>query len=155
MEFYLLRWALYVETGQDVGNTYEIVGEQDSYTFRMTENQPLENKDRCGGCYVGRLNSDTELALMGDILKKVEVFQNNLAWNSHDWVETALTTLGDSGFSIHMEEWIRAEPWCLQDIMLQLSYLSVANISNVSGARSSGCCKEWRKREIEGSACGG
>jgi hypothetical protein len=89
--------VLYVETGSGIGNTYEIIGDQDSYTFSMTENQPLENKDCYGRCYVRSLDSETVLALIRDNLKKVEVFRNNPAWNSHDWVETALRTLRDSG----------------------------------------------------------
>ncbi|KAG2156754.1 uncharacterized protein EDB93DRAFT_1078998, partial [Suillus bovinus] len=101
---YPLHWALYVETSPDVGNTYEIVGDQNTYTFRMTENQPFEHKGYRGGCCVGRLNSEEELALMGDILKKVEIFQDIPTWNSHNWVKTALRTLRHSGFCIDLDE---------------------------------------------------
>ncbi|KAG2072802.1 hypothetical protein BDR04DRAFT_971338, partial [Suillus decipiens] len=83
-----------------VGNTFEIVGDQTTYTFRMTENQLFENKDYRGGCYVGRVKSKAEVALMGVILKKVEVFQNIPAWNSHEWAKAALSVPRNSGFFI-------------------------------------------------------
>ncbi|KAG1876170.1 hypothetical protein C8R48DRAFT_374376 [Suillus tomentosus] len=113
---YPLHWALYVETGPGVGNTYEIVGDQSTYTFRVTVNQPLANKeDYHGCCYLGRV-SEAKLPRMGAILAKIEVFRNCPVWNIHDWVGTALRTLRDSGFPVHSEEEVRHGR--LQDEML-------------------------------------
>ncbi|KAG1893838.1 uncharacterized protein F5891DRAFT_1195864 [Suillus fuscotomentosus] len=113
---YPLHWALYVETGPGVGNTYEIVGDQSTYTFRMTVDQPLANKEGYRGCcYLGRV-SEAKLPRMGAILAKIEVFRNCPIWNSHDWVETALRTLRDSGFPVHSKEEVLHG--CLQDEML-------------------------------------
>lgn len=82
----------------------------------MTVNQPLANKeDYRGCCYLGRV-SETKLSRMGAILAKIEVFRNCPIWNSHDWVETALRTLRDSGFPVHSEEEVRHGR--LQDEML-------------------------------------
>ncbi|KAG1766848.1 hypothetical protein EV702DRAFT_980562, partial [Suillus placidus] len=116
LKLYPLHWAFYVETGPGVGNTYEVVGDHNTYTFRIRLNQPLGNQeDYCGGCCVG-IVSEAELAIMGDILATVKVFRNIPFWNNHNWVVTALRALRDSGFCIHREE----APCYgdLQDIML-------------------------------------
>jgi hypothetical protein len=77
----------------------------------LHEIQPaLDNKeDHCGGCYVGRVNLDAQLAAMGDILAKVRIHQSLPYWNSHAWVEVALRRLGNSGFGINCEKlmWLR------------------------------------------------
>ncbi|KIK45354.1 hypothetical protein CY34DRAFT_78130, partial [Suillus luteus UH-Slu-Lm8-n1] len=105
---YPLHWAFYIETGPDVGNTYEVVGDENTYTFRTRVNQLLENKeDHRGGCYVGRVNSDAELVKMGDILAKVEIHRNLPFWNSNSWVETALRVLHDARFCIYSEQFMK------------------------------------------------
>ncbi|KAG1790208.1 uncharacterized protein HD556DRAFT_1242660, partial [Suillus plorans] len=100
---YPLHWVLFVETSPDFGNTYEIVGDQNTYTFRMTENQFFDDREYRGGCQVGILKSEAELTLMGEILQKVVIFQNIPTWNSHNWVKAALRTLGHSSFCIHLD----------------------------------------------------
>ncbi|KAG2352833.1 hypothetical protein BDR07DRAFT_1435936 [Suillus spraguei] len=121
-----------------------------SKTFRMTENQPLANKEDCrGGCYVGRVNSEAQLALMGHLLEKVEVFQNIPVWNSHDWVEAALRTLRNSGFFIHGKK--STIYGCLQDIMIcELeSWLGVTYAVRFVGFEYLECVLHSRRRYLE------
>ncbi|KAG1861570.1 hypothetical protein DFJ58DRAFT_777423 [Suillus subalutaceus] len=95
---YPLHWAICVETRPDIGNTYQLVGDQTNYAIDIKLNQRLPKSDERGSYSVGSVSS-TELDEMETTLRRVDIIHNLPCWNSQDWVDDALRYLKCWGFS--------------------------------------------------------
>ncbi|KAG1863830.1 hypothetical protein F4604DRAFT_1783952 [Suillus subluteus] len=96
---YPLHWAIYVETGRGIGNTYQIVGNSNNYAINIRHNQPLENRNNWRGSLIVGNVTWVELCEMERILPTVGIMRSDPNWNSHDWVVSALISLSRSGLS--------------------------------------------------------
>ncbi|KAG2029747.1 hypothetical protein BDR03DRAFT_1096222 [Suillus americanus] len=96
---YPLHWAICVETSPNIGNTYQLVGNQTNYAIDIKLNQRLENSEDWRGSYSIGSVSSTELAEMETTLRRVDIIHNLPHWNSQDWVDDALRYLKCWGFS--------------------------------------------------------
>ncbi|KAG1863812.1 hypothetical protein F4604DRAFT_1030306 [Suillus subluteus] len=96
---YPLHWAICVETRPDIGNTYQLVGNQTNYAIDIKLNQRLPKSDDWRGSYSVGSVSSTELDEMETTLRRVDIIHNLPCWNSQDWVDDALRYLKCWGFS--------------------------------------------------------
>ncbi|KAG1802597.1 hypothetical protein EV424DRAFT_1304381, partial [Suillus variegatus] len=96
---YPLHWAIYVETGLGIGNTYQIIKNSDNYTLNVRHNQPLENRKDWRGSFIVGTVTWVEFSEMERILATVDITYDVPSWNSHDRVMSALVSLSGSGLS--------------------------------------------------------
>ncbi|KAG1863811.1 hypothetical protein F4604DRAFT_1030219 [Suillus subluteus] len=93
---YPLHWAIYVETSPDIGNIYQLVGNQTNYAVDIRLNQHFQNSDDWRGSYSVGSVSSTELA---EMVRRADITHDLLCWNSQDWVDDTLRYLKCWGFS--------------------------------------------------------
>ncbi|KAG1861569.1 hypothetical protein DFJ58DRAFT_872310 [Suillus subalutaceus] len=101
---YPLHWAICVEISPDIGNTYQLVGNQTNYPIDIRLNLRLQNSDDWRGSYSVGSVSSTELDEMETTLRRVDIIHDLLCWNSQDWVDDTLRYLKCWGFSDIIEE---------------------------------------------------
>ncbi|KAG2747057.1 hypothetical protein P692DRAFT_20736616, partial [Suillus brevipes Sb2] len=90
---YPLHWAIYVETGPGIGNTYQITRNSYNYAINIRLDQPPKNRKDWRGSFIVGTVTWAELGEMERILATVDIVRNVPSWNSHDWVMSALISL--------------------------------------------------------------
>ncbi|KIK36928.1 hypothetical protein CY34DRAFT_47457, partial [Suillus luteus UH-Slu-Lm8-n1] len=90
---YPLHWAIYIENGPGMGNTYPITGNSENYAIDIRLDQPLENRKDWRGSFIVGTVAWAGLGEMERILATIDIVRNIPSWNSHDWVMSALMSL--------------------------------------------------------------
>ncbi|KAG1736783.1 hypothetical protein EDB19DRAFT_1829817 [Suillus lakei] len=94
-------WATYISTGPGIGNIYEILGDQDTYTLDIRRNQPEPNPDPLGRerIEVGKVALD-QLDWLETYLARVPIRRHDPNWYPNHWVWDVLCDLRERGFAI-------------------------------------------------------
>ncbi|KAG1751171.1 hypothetical protein EDB19DRAFT_1846179 [Suillus lakei] len=83
-------WAIWIPTGPGVGNTYQIIGDQDTYTLDIRRNQPkVIPYPGQTSVHVGRVAAH-KLAVLEKCLIGRPITHHDPKWNPRYWVWEAL-----------------------------------------------------------------
>ncbi|OJA13696.1 hypothetical protein AZE42_10924 [Rhizopogon vesiculosus] len=100
---YPLHWAIYIPTGPGIGNTYEILGNIDTFTINFRRNQPHQNTHAWRGSFLVCRLPIHQLAQFETLLATVPVMRNDQRWNCQNWVWDGLRCIRQQGFQISRE----------------------------------------------------
>ncbi|KAG1752807.1 hypothetical protein EDB19DRAFT_1903198 [Suillus lakei] len=98
-----LHWVIYLPTGPDIGNTYHLKGDADTYTMEFRRNQPHVNPDDWRGSHTMGRVAEHHLYLFERNLASVPITYDDPTWNSQNWVWECLRQLRHQNFEISWE----------------------------------------------------